>query len=91
MTYQFIGDSYTGPWDMSLEHDNYNYYWYAIDTIDGNVACVWHLLLRKPLHHLGYYDNTCLLSRQIMTCELIDIVYFTFGTADYEFKCYEKS
>ena len=58
MTYQFTGGLYTGPWDMSLECDNNNYYWYAIDVIDGNVSCVWHLLLGSHYSYLGYYDNT---------------------------------
>ena len=26
-----------------------------------------------------------------MTCEPIDIIYFTLGTGNFEFKCYEKS
>ena len=26
-----------------------------------------------------------------MTCEPIDIIYFTLGTGNYEFKCYERS
>ena len=28
---------------------------------------------------------------QIMTCEPIDIIDFTLGTGNYEFKCYERS
>ena len=30
-------------------------------------------------------DNTCYFTRQIMTCELIDIVYFSLGTGNIEF------
>ena len=30
-------------------------------------------------------------TRQIMTHEPIDIIYFTLGTGDYEYKCYERS
>ena len=40
MTYQFTGGLYMGPWDMLLEWNNNNYFWYAIDAIDGNVTCV---------------------------------------------------
>ena len=40
MTYQITEDLYTGPWDMLLECGNNSYYWYAFDTIDGNVTYV---------------------------------------------------
>ena len=40
MTYQLTGGLHSDPWDVSLECDNNNYYWYAIDTTDGNVKCV---------------------------------------------------
>ena len=30
-------------------------------------------------------------TRQIMTCEHIDIIYFTLGTDNYEFKSYKRS
>ena len=30
-------------------------------------------------------DNTCYLHWKIMTCEPIDIIYFTLGTGNFEF------
>ena len=33
----------------------------------------------------------CMTLRQIMTCEPIHIIYFTLGTGNFEFKCYEIS
>ena len=40
-------------------------------TIDGNVTCVWHLLLGGHYSHLSYYDNICNCT---MTCESIGII-----------------
>ena len=48
-------------------------------------------ITQSHYNHLSYYDNTFNCTRQIMTCEPIDMIYFNFGTGNYEFKCYERS
>ena len=64
-TCHFTGGLYTGPRDMPLECDNNNYYWYAIDTIDGNVMCL-TLAPRKPLQSLGLLWQYLLIALDIL-------------------------
>ena len=98
ITYQIIWDLYTGLWDMSFKMWQLWYYQILLTLL----MVVWHMCFpltpRKPLQPLGLLWHVLWLMplmlvnfpREIMTCEPIDIIYFTLGTGNYEFKCYES-
>ena len=79
---------------MSLESDNNNYYWCAIDIIDRIVTCMCLTLTPKETTKVSWAIMTFLwlmqillaiCTWQIMTHEPIDIIYFTLGTGNFDF------
>ena len=69
-------------------YDNNSYYWHYWWGCD---ICVCHLLVGSHYSHLAIMTILVNCTKQIMTCEPINIIYFTLGTGNYEFKCYERS